>query len=417
MKCNHYCVKSSTGEARCTCKSGYELWHDSKSCVDIDECSARRDDWVNPCGINSKCTNIPGSYKCKNESFLPRRSCSYDKYYRSEDCCQKSTNTCGKVPPPKMSGRIVNGVRITEEDFPWMAHLYVSSSSGNVAGCGGTFIADNYVVTAFHCVYDHLSSSQWSRLTIMAGVESGYGEGAVSSSGKRPQEYKVIGVNAPKGASKGRYEQSDIAILKVQKKNERADSFQTTPICLPGGEAPKVGRNCFVIGYGATQYQGRPTMTLMEAATPIVDDDTCERQYSGYNMPERFNGAVQMCAGYLNGYQDACQGDSGGPLMCQRENSCEWYLAGVVSYGWRCGISYGVYAEVDYFSDWIHDITGIPKVDPVPPPCEVPYGEQGCEALKFKDKLYKYNESSDSYVLFDGTDSDPPCETRQSSWI
>ncbi|CAG5081564.1 Oidioi.mRNA.OKI2018_I69.PAR.g9911.t1.cds [Oikopleura dioica] len=142
----------------------------------------------------------------------------------------------------------------------------------------------------------------------------------------------------------------------------------------------------------------------MEAKVPIINDQTCKNQYDSFtNMNENFNEDVHICAGYGNGYQDACQGDSGGPLMCQRENSCEWYLAGVVSYGWRCGVSYGVYAEVNGFADWVHQNTGIPKNPAEGKTCNINYGEKGCEALKFDGKLYQYDAVSDSYVLKDPT--------------
>jgi len=65
-----------------------------------------------------------------------------------------------------------------------------------------------------------------------------------------------------------------------------------------------------------------------------------------------------MCAGVLEGGKDACQGDSGGPLSYQvtmDDNTDLWWLKGVVSFGVGCGRENlgGVYASVDYYSDWI----------------------------------------------------------------
>ena len=50
-------------------------------------------------------------------------------------------------------------------------------------------------------------------------------------------------------------------------------------------------------------------------------------------------------------------GDSGGPLACQRCDSCDWYIVGVVSYGVACGITgtYSVYTQVTPFEQWILD--------------------------------------------------------------
>jgi len=52
-------------------------------------------------------------------------------------------------------------------------------------------------------------------------------------------------------------------------------------------------------------------------------------------------------------------GDSGGPLVCQRCNNCDWYIAGITSFGRGCGRPgfYGVYTRVKYYEEWITGIT------------------------------------------------------------
>ena len=59
-------------------------------------------------------------------------------------------------------------------------------------------------------------------------------------------------------------------------------------------------------------------------------------------------------------YRDACQGDSGGPLMCQRCESCNWYVAGVVSFGDDCGKTDGVYTKVARYETWIRNNMKLP---------------------------------------------------------
>ena len=52
-------------------------------------------------------------------------------------------------------------------------------------------------------------------------------------------------------------------------------------------------------------------------------------------------------------------GDGGGPLVCQRCRNCDWYLAGITSFGRGCGVAgfYSIYTRVDQFNLWINQIT------------------------------------------------------------
>lgn len=70
---------------------------------------------------------------------------------------------------------------------------------------------------------------------------------------------------------------------------------------------------------------------------------------------DSFNSDSMICAGKKSGGKDVCQGDSGGGLICQKCSSCQFYLAGIVSYGQGCGVEnrYNVYTKVSYFEDWI----------------------------------------------------------------
>ena len=52
--------------------------------------------------------------------------------------------------------------------------------------------------------------------------------------------------------------------------------------------------------------------------------------------------------------------------MCQRCANCDWYVAGVTSFGRGCARPgfYGVYTNVTRFENWINSVTGMPDQPP-----------------------------------------------------
>lgn len=92
----------------------------------------------------------------------------------------------------------------------------------------------------------------------------------------------------------------------------------------------------------------------LKLAVPIVQNSECGQTFrkAGVNLSDR-----QLCAGGESG-KDSCNGDSGGPLMHTTNNdSAQWYIEGIVSFGARCGTAGwpGVYTRVNKYLDWIYD--------------------------------------------------------------
>ncbi|KAI6206683.1 Fibulin-1 [Aphelenchoides besseyi] len=58
--CEHFCTDRGESGIECSCRAGYDLGANGRSCVDIDECLLLVDD----CLESQRCLNTPGSYKC-----------------------------------------------------------------------------------------------------------------------------------------------------------------------------------------------------------------------------------------------------------------------------------------------------------------------------------------------------------------
>jgi secreted trypsin-like serine protease len=228
--------------------------------------------------------------------------------------------------------RIVGGENTEIKKHPWQVAL----QQEGVVVCGGSIVAERWIVTAAHCFKDEGMDAQ------------------------RPAEWRVK-ANATNYATQGSWVpierivvhpqwlkqktwEHDIALVKLKAKAAgkvipRATSDMTVP---PGEELE-------ITGWGATKEGGPGTEVLQVANIPYVDNATC-------NAPEAHNGAIDagmMCAGDAKGEKDACQGDSGGPLVWRRKDGA--FLVGVVSWGEGCArkSKYGVYTRVPAYADWI----------------------------------------------------------------
>lgn len=126
------------------------------------------------------------------------------------------------------------------------------------------------------------------------------------------------------------------------------------PICLPTpSERSSVGDKHIVAGWGKTEYANSSPIKL-KLRVPVVADSQCSTRFrtAGVTLSNK-----QLCAGGERG-KDSCNGDSGGPLMTTFGNdTSQWYVAGVVSFGARCGTQGwpGIYTRVAEYTDWISE--------------------------------------------------------------
>uniref|UniRef100_A0A8C0JCT8 Peptidase S1 domain-containing protein n=1 Tax=Chelonoidis abingdonii TaxID=106734 RepID=A0A8C0JCT8_CHEAB len=241
---------------------------------------------------------------------------------------------------PKGSPRIVGGNDAKNGSWPWQ----VSIREGSNHICGGSLIAESWVVSAAHSI------PVWDKSAYLVNLGEyqllNPSESLVSFPIKeiyRHPSYTDIGFSG------------DIALVEL----ETPVKFNSVirPICLPASsvEFPS-GMECWVTGWGDTQY-GAPK-TLQEVQVPLIDRDTCNSLFNTGSYPDDPQGINpikqdMICAGYPQGEKDACQGDSGGPLVCEWDSA--WLLAGVVSWGVECARPNrpGVYILLPPYADWI----------------------------------------------------------------
>lgn len=252
------------------------------------------------------------------------------------------------TPPPPGEGviidpNIVGGAPADPGEWPWQVALVGGTTTDLYNGqfCGGSLVADQWVVTAAHCVYGDPASA----VDVVAGI---YDLQPVTPGNQRRDVIQIV-VHPGYNPSTS---DNDIALLKLK-----------TPVTIGGSGASKTGVvplvpssvgdlngiNAWVTGWGDTENIPQWPTELREVQVPIILNTLC-------NDVSHYNGQItsnMMCAGFEAGGKDSCQGDSGGPLVV--DTGSGWQLAGVVSWGDGCADpgAYGVYTRVSNYTSWI----------------------------------------------------------------
>jgi secreted trypsin-like serine protease len=226
--------------------------------------------------------------------------------------------------------RIIGGEPTTIDEHLWQVALNLNINDVNYL-CGGSIIADRWVLTAAHCFG---SSTKPHEVKVKAGATNYQSEG-------RWSEVEKVVIHEAYNA--GTHEH-DLALIRLR----THPSGQIIPLASSNTVIP-VGQPLEVTGWGTTTEGGEAASGFRKASVPYADNAAC-------NVPSAYNGGIKpgmMCAGYREGGVDSCQGDSGGPLVLRTEEGP--VLVGVVSWGEGCArkLRYGVYTRVASYADWI----------------------------------------------------------------
>ncbi|KZC07370.1 Atrial natriuretic peptide-converting enzyme, partial [Dufourea novaeangliae] len=253
----------------------------------------------------------------------------------SEYACGRRTPVYGNS---KVKTRIVGGVESAPGDWPFLAALL--GGPEQIFYCAGVLIADQWVLTASHCVGNRTDVSGW---TIQLGITRRQSHTYLGQKLKVKRvvphpNYNVVVAN-----------DNDVALFQLEKRVQFHEHLR--PVCLPTADTHLVPNTmCTVIGWGkkndtdSSEYEP----TVNEVQVPDVSaSKLCEFELSNKVLTEK----------------DACfcidsnrQGDSGGPLLCRDEHEEEkWFVGGIVSWGIMCAHPKlpGVYTYVPKYVPWI----------------------------------------------------------------
>ena len=243
-----------------------------------------------------------------------------------------------------LSARVLGGENSEVGEWPSMVAIVIP---GNFPledrfFCGGTVIAEQWVMTAAHCMFDAFgTATQPSEIRVVAGTNNLQDDNAIETT------VSNIYVHPQYDNGSGALS-NDIALLEL------GTSLSDAPITLFDGDTESLNDTFgFIAGWGATGVDANNNVQypylLQDATVPFVPLERC-------NLPESYQGLIvetQVCAGYEQGGIDSCVGDSGGPLFMIEDG--RQVQVGITSFGNGCGLAnfYGVYTNVSEYRVWM----------------------------------------------------------------
>ncbi|NQY47757.1 MAG: trypsin-like serine protease [Colwellia sp.] len=235
------------------------------------------------------------------------------------------------------------------------------------ATCGASFIGEQWVLTAAHCVVD-------ANINLL---KVNVGEYDLNDGAENATAIKRIYIHPE--YNEGASFNNDIALIELVETIDNpavtlADLDSSKQLALDNAAVTVIGWGN-VNAYGANEESPPNSQPdkLRQVELSLLSNEQCKdklvQAYSDLDnityLPSQVGITDSMiCAEFLGEPKGSCQGDSGGPLLVNTNQG--WQQIGIVSYGVGCAVAAfpDVYARVGQFTTWINKITKGIAIEP-----------------------------------------------------
>lgn len=269
----------------------------------------------------------------------------YTKVAQGESKVEQKKDRCAHKKLPL----IVGGESAQPREFPHMALIGYGTQDDIQYICGGSLIAERWVLTAGHCSVNRIGPASYVRL----GEHDKTNHELLDV---QIEDFTVAQiVPHPDYRSSSHY--NDIALLQLDRDAQLGPYVR--PICLPD-TANLQAKQTIASGWGKVGWDEELSNTLLKVTLELFPFNECYDSFSIMKkLPQGINNETQMCAGSRASSGDTCQGDSGGPLQVFHSTLyCMYTQIGVTSFGKACGLAGqpAVYTKVHPFVPWIESV-------------------------------------------------------------
>ncbi|PKF81378.1 peptidase [Vibrio sp. vnigr-6D03] len=258
-----------------------------------------------------------------------------------------------------VSPRIIGGSEVAHSTVPYQVALQTPSG---YQFCGGTIIAQDWVLTAAHCVQGKSAS----------GVQIRIGASDLRTS--QGETHNVSQVHVHERYNSSRLT-SDIALLKLSTPVSSKYQIAKLPTPQLKAQLASVGKTLKGSGWGRFSTSSNAGSPVLKAADlPIISNAECQRVM----------GTGPVSDDFICGYKprnSVCNGDSGGPFATKSGN--DYYVFGAASWVTANCTTGSAYTNVTKFVPWITQKSGVtPDGGTTTPPADACSGVASWELYK-----------------------------------